>query len=178
MSLLKGPLHHEYAVHITVSKCYVYTKHLGIGLKQLLGPFDPCHMNYSNVHAALLTSQKLAASLISHGMQSVQDEPEKSIGRYNVNLTLTLYPQQQLVLTPKDVAELGRNDMVLLWKVPPHAWPCCDLSAMICKGVYVIRERYVPLLESIAGNAHVLLVRDSMVHSIQHTGEMPHYSRG
>ena len=46
-----------------------------------------------------------------------QAEPGKSVGRYNCGLTLTVYPQQQVVLTPQDVAELGRKDMVLLWKV-------------------------------------------------------------
>ena len=87
-------------------------------------------------------------------MHPVQDEPGKSVGRYNVNLTLTLYPQQQIVLTPKDVAELGRNDMVLLWKVPSHSWPCCDLGAMIFKRIDVRRQHYLPLLEGVADNAH------------------------
>ncbi len=49
-----------------------------------------------------------------------QAEPGKSAGRYNCGLTLTVYPQQQVVLTPQDVAELGRKDMVLLWKVESY----------------------------------------------------------
>lgn len=48
------------------------------------------------------------------------------MGRYNCSLTLTLYPQQQVVLTPKDIAELGRKDMVLLWKVPPQPNGTCN----------------------------------------------------
>ena len=46
-----------------------------------------------------------------------QTDPGQNAGRYTSNLPLTLYPGQQIVLTPKDIAELGRKDMVLLWKV-------------------------------------------------------------
>lgn len=46
-----------------------------------------------------------------------QAEPGQNAGRYTCNLPLTVYPGQQIVLTPKDIAELGRKDMVLLWKV-------------------------------------------------------------
>ncbi|CAL5221006.1 g3122 [Coccomyxa viridis] len=54
--------------------------------------------------------------LIAQLRADKQAEPGKSAGRYNCGLTLTVYPQQQVVLTPQDVAELGRKDMVLLWK--------------------------------------------------------------
>ena len=54
-------------------------------------------------------------------MQLSQEDPGKNEGRYNCNLTLTVYPQQRVMLTPKDVAELGRKDMVQLWKVHSSA---------------------------------------------------------
>ena len=54
-------------------------------------------------------------------MQLSQEDPGKNEGRYNCNLTLTVYPQQRVMLTPKDVAELGRKDMVQLWKVESPA---------------------------------------------------------
>ncbi len=63
-----------------------------------------------------------------HGL--LQAEPGKSVGRYNCGLTLTVYPQQQVVLTPQDVAELGRKDMVLLWKV------CSSLLVPEMQGMY------------------------------------------
>ncbi|CAK0783103.1 hypothetical protein CVIRNUC_006298 [Coccomyxa viridis] len=50
------------------------------------------------------------------GTQLSQEDPGKNEGRYNCNLTLTVYPQQRVMLTPEDVAELGRKDMVQLWK--------------------------------------------------------------
>ena len=54
-------------------------------------------------------------------MQLSQEDPGKNEGRYNCNLTLTVYPQQRVMLTPEDVAELGRKDMVQLWKVESPA---------------------------------------------------------
>lgn len=54
-------------------------------------------------------------------VQLSQEDPGKNEGRYNCNLTLTVYPQQRVMLTPQDVAELGRKDMVQLWKVGSSA---------------------------------------------------------
>ena len=62
---------------------------------------------------------------MSHGigcaMQLSQEDPGKNEGRYNCNLTLTVYPRQRVMLTPEDVAELGRKDMVQLSKVESPA---------------------------------------------------------
>ena len=44
-------------------------------------------------------------------MQLSQEDPGKNEGRYNCGV----------MLTPKDVAELGRKDMVQLWKVHSSA---------------------------------------------------------
>ena len=65
-------------------------------------------------------------------MQLSQEDPGKNEGRYNCNLTLTVYPQQHVMLTPKDVAELGRKDMVQLWKVHTSAWPDAILQLLVC----------------------------------------------
>ena len=50
-------------------------------------------------------------------VQMSQEDPGKNEGRYNCHLTLTVYPQQCVMLTPKDMAELSRKDVVQLWKV-------------------------------------------------------------
>ena len=68
-----------------------------------------------------------------------QADPGQNAGRYTCNLPLTVYPQQQIVLTPKEIAELGRKDMVLLWKVQvslvilTFTSPYCScLLALLC----------------------------------------------
>ena len=104
-------------------------KMLGVNEVQGSGSEDVCSVlvlvtlptgNYMFDATLMPPLWPLAAGRCDTGMRSVQAEPGKSAGRYNCGLTLTLYPQQQVVLTPQDIAELGRKDMVLLWKVPPQ----------------------------------------------------------
>lgn len=61
-------------------------------------------------------------------LRCLQGDAGQNPGRYSCNLTLTLYPQQQVLLSPKDLAELSRQDMVQLWKVLPSLLLCTSFS--------------------------------------------------